>query len=73
MLCYRALGKAEEAAAAEAAYRKYQVDESAQAITQAFRLREEHVNRETNVLHVHGVPMDLLAQAGEPGPGAAGF
>ena len=53
MLCYRAMGKSAEAAEAEKAYLKYQIDESAQEFTQVFRLKHPEANRESQLIHVH--------------------
>ena len=53
MLNYQALGKTAEAAEAEKAYAKYQIDESAQAVTNDFRHKEPHANLETNPIHAH--------------------
>lgn len=52
-LCYRALGREADAAEAEAAYRKYQVDEGAQAVTQQARLEDPDLQRESNPVHAH--------------------
>lgn len=44
MLCLRALGREKEAEAAKAAYEFYQIDESAQEITRAFKLKNPGAN-----------------------------
>ena len=56
MLALRALGRMEEAAVAEEAYKYYQVDESAQEVTRQYRLEHEHDNREALRIRVH--PLD---------------
>lgn len=53
MLSFRSLGRSEEADVAEMAYRHYQVDESAQQITRAYRLEHPGANLETQALHTH--------------------
>lgn len=55
MLCYRALGREAEAEAAAAAYGRYSIDESAQAITRAFRLANPGVNLMAQPIHTHPV------------------
>jgi tetratricopeptide (TPR) repeat protein len=55
MLCYRALGREAEAEAAVAAYERYRIDESAQAITRAFRLANPGVNLMALQIHTHPV------------------
>jgi hypothetical protein len=60
MLCLRSLGRNAEAAAAEQAYTYYQIDESAQAVTRAYRMEHPNANRETQSIHVH----DLSPAAG---------
>ena len=53
MLCFRALGRNDAAEAAEKAYLKYQIDESAQKWTNTFRRERPDVNLESQPLHVH--------------------
>ncbi len=53
MLCYRALGREGDAVEAEKAYAKYQIDESAQEVTQTLRLTRDDLQRESNPVHVH--------------------
>ena len=53
MLNLQALGRADEAAEAAKAYEKYQIDESAQGITNEFRRKDPHANLETNPIHSH--------------------
>ncbi len=53
IFCCRALGREKEAATSAAAYEKYQIDESAQEMTQTFRLKNPGVNLETQAVHVH--------------------
>lgn len=55
MLCFRALGREAEAEAAVAAYERYRIDESAQAITRAFRLANPGVNLMAQQIHTHPV------------------
>lgn len=58
MLALRALGRTDEAKVAQAAYEKYQIDESAQEITRLHRLRHEGDNRESQAIHVHYLRLD---------------
>ncbi|MEK6675418.1 MAG: tetratricopeptide repeat protein [Planctomycetota bacterium] len=53
IFCLRAVGREEEANTSTEAYEKYQIDESAQELTQAFRLKNPGVNFETQPVHVH--------------------
>ncbi|MGH7450849.1 MAG: tetratricopeptide repeat protein, partial [bacterium] len=53
MLCYRALGREQEAEIAAAAYELYQIDESAQEITRAFRLKNPGANLMTQPIRTH--------------------
>ncbi|UCG76918.1 MAG: tetratricopeptide repeat protein [Gemmatimonadota bacterium] len=55
MLCYRALGREAESEAAAAAYERYRIDESAQAIAGAFRLANPGVNLMAQPIHTHTV------------------
>ncbi|HYC78625.1 MAG TPA: tetratricopeptide repeat protein, partial [Planctomycetota bacterium] len=55
MLIYRALGDESAAAEANKAYRKYQIDESAQKWTNAYRLAHPEVNFESQLIHVHAL------------------
>ena len=56
MLVLRALGREQEAAAAEEAYEYYQVDESAQTVTRTYRQGDADANREAQPIHAHPVP-----------------
>ena len=53
MLCYRALGRNEEADLAAAAAEYYSIDESAQDITRAFRLRNPGANLMAQQIRTH--------------------
>ena len=53
MLALRSLGREQEASRAEAAYRLYQIDESAQELTRSYRLEHPHDNHEVQKIHVH--------------------
>ena len=53
MLALRALGREQEAKIAESAYQYFQIDESAQQVTRAYRLQHPHDNREALKIHVH--------------------
>ena len=53
MLALRGLGREQEAKRAEAAYRFYQIDESAQELTRSYRLEHPHDNHEVQKIHVH--------------------
>ncbi len=55
MLSLRALGRREEAAAAERAYEKYQIDESARKVVREFLLDHPAVERATQRIQVHEV------------------
>ena len=63
MLCLRSLGREQQAAAAEAAYEYYQIDESAQGVTRSYRMAHPHDNREAQAIHVH----ELATHAGDEG------
>ncbi|MSR46296.1 MAG: tetratricopeptide repeat protein [Planctomycetes bacterium] len=71
MLNLQALGRKDEAAEAAKAYEKYQIDESAQAVTNDFRHQDPHSNLETNPVHAHelsltGGPHDAIPVDDEP-------
>ena len=53
MLCLRSLGREAEAAAAEQAYKYYQIDESAQEVTRGYRMQHPDANQEAQSIHVH--------------------
>ncbi len=53
MLCYRGLGKAEQAAREEKLFRRFKADESAQAITQKPRMMNTEDNNERQMIHDH--------------------
>jgi tetratricopeptide (TPR) repeat protein len=55
MLSLRALGREEEASLAQAAYERYRVDESAQAISGAFLQRNAGVNLMAQPIHTHAL------------------
>ena len=55
MLCFRALGRETEAEAAAAAYERYRIDETAQAIAGPFRLAHPGVNLMAQQIHTHDV------------------
>ncbi len=55
MLTLRALGRRKEAAAAERAYLKYQIDESAKEVTRAYLLDHAEDEREAQKIHTHQV------------------
>ena len=61
MLALRALGREDEAKVAEAAYQYFQIDESAQEVTRAYRLKHAHDNREVLKIHVH--PLNSMASS----------
>lgn len=63
MLALRALGREREAAAAEAAYRYYQVDETAQAVTREFRLRNPGANLMSQPVRTHRVEVAMLGSS----------
>jgi tetratricopeptide (TPR) repeat protein len=53
MLCYKAVGREAEARVSEAAYEYYSVDETAQALTQTYRLENPGVNLMTQRIRTH--------------------
>ena len=53
MLCARALGDQERAAIAEAAYKYYKIDESADEVTKDYRLSHPYDNLEAQPIHAH--------------------
>lgn len=55
MLILKATDQLELAAAAEEAYEKYRIDESAQQLTLEHRRRNPHDNIESQPIHVHGL------------------
>ena len=74
MLCLKALGRSEEAAAEEKWYRFFKDDESARATLADYRIAHPHDNRESLPVHVHddaqpaqAVPPAWLADIGSKG------
>ena len=61
MLALRGLGREGEAAVAEALYEYYQIDESAQEVTRAYRLDHAHDNLETQAIHIHKLRLGTTA------------
>ena len=53
MLCYRGLGKPEQAAREEQLFRRFKADESSQAITQKPRMLNPEDNNERQMIHDH--------------------
>jgi tetratricopeptide (TPR) repeat protein len=53
MLCWQGLGDAAQARAAEALYRRFKADESAQSITGPYRQLHPHDNNERQQIHEH--------------------
>jgi len=53
MLCYRGLGKPDQAAREEQLFRRFKADESAQAITQKPRMLNTEDNNERQMIHDH--------------------
>jgi tetratricopeptide (TPR) repeat protein len=64
MLAARALGQAERADEAEAAYRRYKIDESAAEVTKSYRLANPHDNRETQSIHIHDLTVSTEVALG---------
>ena len=64
MLCLRALGRSEEAAAEEKWYRYFKDDESSRAVLAEYRRTHPFDNRESLPVHVHDE--SVPAKAGEP-------
>jgi tetratricopeptide (TPR) repeat protein len=56
-LIYSAQGNEKLAAVAEKAYLKYQIDESAQGWTNAYRREHANVNRESQSIHTHDLEL----------------
>ncbi len=74
MLCLKALGRTEEAAAEEKWYRFFKDDESARALLADYRIAHPYDNRESLPVHVHdearpakAVPPPWLAEIGPKG------
>jgi len=57
MLCYRALGRQQEAEIAAEAYALYQIDESAQEITRAYRAKDPGANLMAQPIRTHKLVM----------------
>ena len=64
MLCLKALGRAEEAAAEEKWYRFFKDDEASRAVLAEYRRTHPYDNRESLPIHVHDEPVP--AKAVEP-------
>ena len=65
MLNLQALGRKDDATEAAKAYEKYQIDESAQALSNDFRHRDPNANLETNSVHAHELaPLPAKPKAG---------
>lgn len=58
MLALRALGRHDEARVAEAAYRKYKLDESAEQVTRIYRLQHPEVQRMSQAINVYHLEID---------------
>ena len=62
MLCYRGLGKVDEAAREEQLFLRFKAEESAQAITGARRMEKPEENNERQQIHEHeSVPLGTLS------------
>ena len=62
MLCYRGLGRADEAAREEKLFLRFKAEESAQAITGGRRMRKPEENNERQAIHEHeSVPLPVVA------------
>jgi tetratricopeptide (TPR) repeat protein len=59
MLCYRALGREQEAEVAAAAYEFYQIDESAQEMTRTFRLKNPGANLMAQPIRTHALAVTI--------------
>jgi tetratricopeptide (TPR) repeat protein len=67
MLNYQALGRTADAAEARKAFEKYEIDESAQDVTNAFRQKDLNANLETNAVHAHELaPVPAKPKSGGP-------
>ena len=62
MLCLKALGRAEEAAAEEKWYRFFKDDESSRAVLADYRRTHPYDNRESLPIHVHDEPVPAKAE-----------
>jgi len=62
MLCLKALGRAEEAAAEEKWYRFFKDDESSRAVLADYRRTHPYDNRESLPVHVHDEPTPAKAE-----------
>ena len=63
MLCLKALGRTDEAAAEEKWYRYFKDDESARAVLAEYRIAHPYDNRESLPVHVHDEPAPAKAEA----------
>ncbi len=80
MLCLKALGRTEEAAAEEKWYRFFKDDESARALLADYRIAHPYDNRESLPVHVHdeaqpaeAAPPPWLAEIGPNGYAYKGY
>ena len=62
MLCLKALGRAEEAAAEEKWYRFFKEDEGSRAVLAEYRRTHPYDNRESLPIHVHDEPVPAKAE-----------
>jgi len=62
MLCLKALGRSQEAAAEEKWYRYFKDDEQARSLAVAFRQKNPIANRESQPVHVHDDPFPPRAE-----------
>ena len=70
MLCYRALGRVEDAERAEALYRRFKADESSQALTGEYLRTHPEDNNERQRIHEHGsIPLVEARPDGDAAPG----
>lgn len=65
MLSYQALGRASEAQTARESYEYYQIDESAQALTRAYRLKNPGANLMSQMIRTHRLVVDRSPEAPE--------
>jgi len=61
MLCYRALGRQQEAEIAAKAYELYQIDESAQEITRAYRAKDAGANLMAQPIRTHKLVLKSMS------------
>jgi tetratricopeptide (TPR) repeat protein len=72
MLCYRGIGRAEEAAREETLYTRFKADEASQFVTGPFRLKSPDDNNERQSIHEHRSALESPSTAVRSTAGGAG-